>query len=419
MQPRTFPRIALLLLTALNFVNYVDRNVLFAIQDLVKAEFRCSDTELGFLTTAFFFSYMVTAPIAGLAADRFPRRLIMAGGAVAWSVCTLLTAVTHDFGTLLVRHTLVGVGEATFVAIAPAFLSDMFPENRRGRVLSIFYLAIPVGSACGYLLGGYLGHRFGWRSPFYVGAAPGFLLAIGLFLIPEPVRGSSDRIAETRERGTLLGLFRNKAYWTCTFGMAMMTFAVGGLQVWMPTFLSRVRGVPLPSANRIFGSMTLVTGLVATLFGGFLGDRLLRRTPGAHYLVSGIGMAVALPAMALAIHGTGAAMYPGILLAEFFLLINTAPLNAALVNSVGASVRATAVAVNVFVIHLLGDAFSPTLIGWISDRSDLKTGFAPTLVAVALSAAILLVGTRFAPPIPLGGEEKSRGVPVGPASRNP
>jgi sugar phosphate permease len=286
-------------------------------------------------------------------------------------------------------------------------------------VLSIFYLAIPVGSACGYLLGGYLGHRFGWRSPFYVAAAPGFLLALGLFLIPEPVRGSSDRIAETRERGTLRGLFRNKAYWTCTLGMAMMTFAVGGLQVWMPTFLSRVRGVPLASANRIFGGVTLFAGLVATLAGGFLGDRLLRRNRGAHYLVSAIGMAVALPAMAVAIHGTGTAMYPGILLAEFFLLINTAPLNAALVNSVGASVRATAVAVNMFVIHLLGDAFSPTLIGWISDRSDLTTAFAPTLVAVALSAAILLVGARFAPSIPPGEEEGDRGASAGPGSRNP
>ena len=221
------------------------------------------------------------------------------------------------------------------------------------------------------------------------------------------------------ERGTLTGLFRNKAYWTCTLGMAMMTFAVGGLQVWMPTFLSRVRGVPLVSANRIFGGMTLATGLVATLVGGWMGDRLLRRIPGAHYLVSAIGMAIALPAMAVAIHGTGAAMYPGILLAEFFLLVNTAPLNAALVNSVGASIRATAVAVNMFTIHLLGDAFSPTLIGWISDRSDLETGFAPTLVAVALSATILLVGTRFAPAIPPGEGESDPGGPARATPRIP
>jgi MFS family permease len=397
MQSKNAPRAALLLLTALNFFNYIDRNVLFAIQDLVKGEFKCSDTELGFLTTAFFFSYMITAPFAGFVADRFPRKLIMAGGAIVWSLFTLLTAVTYDFQSLLIRHVLVGVGEATFVAIAPAFLSDMFPEHRRGRVLSVFYLAIPVGSACGYLIGGYLGHAYGWRTPFYVAAIPGFILAAGLFLIPEPVRGSNDRLAETAERGSLRGLARNRGFWTCSLGMAMMTFTVGGLQVWMPTFLSRMRGVPLDSANKIFGIMTLFCGLVATLAGGWLGDRLLRRTAGAHYLVSAIGMALALPAMIVAIYAKGPAMYPAILLAEFFLLLNTAPLNAALVNSVGASVRATAVAANMFVIHLLGDAFSPTLIGWISDRSNLEAGFSCTFAAVLLSAAVLFYGMRFAP----------------------
>ncbi len=410
MQTRTQARAALVLLTALNFFNYIDRNVLFAVQDMVKGEFSCSDAQLGFLTTAFFFSYMFAAPFAGFVADRVSRKHIMAVGAILWSAFTLLTAVTYDFGTLLVRHALVGVGEATFVAIAPAFLSDMFPEHRRGRVLSLFYLAIPVGSACGYLIGGYLGHRFGWRSPFLVAAIPGFLLAAGLFLLREPVRGGSDRLAETYERGTLAGLFRNRAFWTCTLGMAMMTFAVGGLQVWMPSFLSRVRGVPLVSANRIFGLITLFCGLVATIVGGWVGDRMLRRTAGAHYLVSAVGMAVAVPAMCGAIYSTGPAMYPSILLAEFFLLLNTAPLNAALVNSVGAAVRATAVAVNLFVIHLLGDAFSPTLIGWISDRSDLETGFASAIAAVVLSAAILFYGMRFAPDVT--AEASPGGTPI-------
>ncbi len=405
MRADSSPRAALVLLTALNFFNYIDRSVLFAVQPLVQEEFRRSDADFGFLTTAFFFCYMVAAPFAGYLADRHPRRAIMIVGAVVWSLATLLTAATHDFRTLLIRHTLVGVGEATFVAIAPAFLSDMFPERRRGRILSIFYLAIPVGTALGYLIGGYLGGRLGWRSPFYVAAVPGFFLAACLLLVPEPVRGSHDSIAETFERATVLGLFRNGAFWTCTLGMAMMTFTVGGLQVWMPTFLPRMRGIPLESANRTFGGMTLFCGLVATLAGGWIGDRLLRRTAGAHYLVSAVGMALALPVLVVAIYARGPVMFPAILLGEFFLLLNTAPLNAALVNSVGASVRATAVAVNLFVIHLLGDAFSPTLIGWISDRSDLETGFASAIVAVALSAAVLFYGTRFAPMVPVRGPD--------------
>jgi sugar phosphate permease len=267
-------------------------------------------------------------------------------------------------------------------------------------VMGLFYLSLPVGSAFGYVVGGVLGHRFGWRMPFMVGAAPGLLLALGLAVVREPVRGASDHLPNTLERGTILGLFRNRAYWTVSLGMAMMTFAVGGLQVWMPTFLTRVRGVPLDRANLLFGGMTVISGTVATLFGGWLGDRLLRRTRAAYQLVSAAGMILSIPAVLGAIYLTGSAMYGAILLGEFLILLNTAPLNAALVNSVSAPIRATAMAVNLFTIHLLGDAFSPTLIGYISDRTNLQTGFMAMIVAVALSGAILVYGMRFAPELP-------------------
>jgi MFS transporter, Spinster family, sphingosine-1-phosphate transporter len=389
--------LALVILTALNFVNYIDRSVLFAVQPLIQREFHRPDAAFGLLTSAFFIFYMCTAPLIGPLADRYPRRLIMIVGAIVWSAATLLTAVTYDFRTLLIRHTIVGVGEATFVTIAPAYIADFFGEQHRGRVLSIFYLAIPCGSAMGYLLGGYLGSQYGWRTPFYVGAIPGFLLALALFALPEPKRGAADHIAGSVERSSIAGLFHNKAFWTCSLGMAMLTFAIGGMQVWMPTFLSRMRGIPLADANRSFGLMTLASGILATLAGGWLGDLLLRFTRGGYYLVSAIGAVVTLPAILLAVSLTGPGMYPAIFVAEFFLLINTAPLNAALVNSVSASIRATAIAVNLFTIHLLGDAFSPTLMGYISDRSNLRTAFLVVSVAVGISAVILFCGMRFAP----------------------
>ena len=392
-------RSALLLLTALNFLNYIDRNVLFAVQPLVQKEFHLDDAQIGFLTSAFFVCYMVAAPLIAPLADRYPRKWIMAAGAFVWSIATLLSAVTHTYDELLLRHVIVGIGEATFVAISPAFLSDLFPENIRGRVMGFFYLATPVGSALGYIIGGYLGQRYGWRAPFMVSALPGLLLAFGLLALREPVRGASDHLADSVERGSVRGLFRNKAYWTITLGAAMMTFAIGGLQVWMPTFLTRVRHVPLDHANTVFGGMTVVSGTVATLLGGWLGDRLLRRTPAAYQMVSAVGMALSIPAIVLAIYFPGPTMYPAIFLGEFFLLLNTAPLNAALVNSVSARIRATALAVNIFTIHLLGDAFSPTLIGYISDRTNLETGLTAMVVAVALSAIVLFYGMRFAPVI--------------------
>src|SRR5579884_2987776 len=373
MQPRLYPRAALAILTALNFFNYIDRSVLFAVQPLVQKEFHRSNAEFGFLTTAFFLVYMITAPVFGFLADRFPRKNLIIGGA------------------------LVGIGEASFVAIAPAFLSDLFSEHRRGRVLALFFMAIPVGTALGYVIGGMLGPRFGWRAPFYVGAAPGFLLALAMFAIPEPVRGQADALRETTERGTLLGLARNGAFWTATLGMAAMTFALGGLSVWMPTFLSRVRGFSLQGANELVGIVTLIDGVCATLFGGWLGDTMLRRTAGGYYLVSAISLLVGIPAMLVALYSTGSGLIPGIFVAEFLLLMNTGPLNAAVVNSVGAHIRATAIAINLFVIHLLGDALSPWVIGYVADRKPLPLALSTTVFAVAISAAILFYGMRFAP----------------------
>jgi len=393
-------RTALLLLTSLNFLNYIDRSVLFAVQPLLQAEFHRSDVQFGILTTAFFLCYMVTAPVMGSLADRYPRKIIIVAGAVVWSLATLLTAATYSFHGLLLRHAIVGIGEATFVTIAPSFLADMFGEERRGRTFALFYLAIPVGTALGYIIGGQLGPRYGWRAPFYVAGAPGLLIAFFLLFIREPIRGLNDRLRETPERATLRGLARNWAFWTATLGLAGYTFALGGLSVWMPTFLARVRGYPLQQANQIFGASTAFNGVVATLLGGWLGDRLLRRTPSGHYLISAVSLALALPAMIVALYSSGPLMLPGIFLAEFLLLLNTGPLNAAVVSSVGAHIRATAIAVNIFVIHLLGDALSPTLIGYISDRQSLQIGFSSAVVAIVFASGVLFYGMRFALKLP-------------------
>jgi sugar phosphate permease len=247
------------------------------------------------------------------------------------------------------------------------------------------------------VIGGILGPRYGWRAPFYVGAVPGFLLALGMIAIPEPVRGQSDALQETRERGTLRGLIGNGAFWSATLGMAAMTFALGGLSVWMPTFLNSARGFSLQGANELIGFVTLIDGVCATLFGGWLGDYMLRRHAGGYYLVSAASLAIGIPAMLVAIYASGPSLIPGIFVAEFLLLMNTGPLNAAVVNSVGAHIRATAVAVNLFVIHLLGDALSPWVIGYVADRKPLPSALASTVIAVVLSSAILFYGMRFAP----------------------
>jgi MFS family permease len=396
---KLYPRTALALLTTLNLLNYIDRSVLFAVQPLVQSEFHLTNTQVGYLTSAFLGFYMVAAPFVGPLADRFSRKRIIVLGAIFWSGLTLLTAFTHTYWELLVRHTLVGIGEATFVTIAPTFVADLFPEKQRGRIFGIFYLAIPVGTAAGYLLGGKLGPDHGWRFPFYIAAAPGFLLALAVAFLPEPPRGQYDSLKETPERGTILGLARNRAFWAVTLGMSAGTFSLGGIQVWMPTFLSVARGYSLQQANVMFGGIVVVCGIVASLAGGWLGDRLLPRMKGAYYFVSALSMALGVPVMIAALFFKGPIMLPAIALAAVFLLVNTSPLNTALVNAVGAHVRATAIAINIFIFHLLGDVPSPTLMGYVADHHSLQAAFILPVIAMAVSSAILFYGMRFALPL--------------------
>ncbi len=399
------PRTALIVLTALNLLNYVDRNVLFAVQPLVQNEFHLSNAQVGYLTSAFLGFYMIAAPFVGPLADRYSRKMMIVLGAVFWSGLTLLTAVTHNYTELLIRHTLVGVGEATFVTIAPTFVSDLFAERIRGRILGVFYLAIPVGSAAGYLLGGYLAPQHGWRFPFYVAAAPGFVIALVVLFLKEPERGQFDSLKETPERGTILGLARNPAFLTSTLGMAAMTFSLGGIQVWMPKFLFSERGYTLEAANLAFGIIIVVDGILAALVGGWLGDYLLPRIKSSYYLVSAASMLLGVPVMIVALFVRGPLMIPAIGVAAFFLLLNTAPLNAAVINSVGAHIRVTALAVNIFIIHLLGDVPSPTMMGWVADKRSLQAAFILPVIAMGISSAILFYGMKFAPAVAVNGKK--------------
>lgn len=405
-QPETAPRIspartaatALFLLTSLNLFNFIDRYVLPGVQPLVQKEFGVNDAQIGFLTTAFFFTYMIAAPLTGWLGDRFPRKPLIVIGALLWSAATLFTAWVHNYETLLIRHAIVGIGEATFSIYAPSLLADFYPERDRNRILSIFYATIPVGGALGYLTGGVLGQHYGWRMPFFIAALPGILIALGFwFFVREPKRGSADSLAPSFERASFWGLFKNPGFWTATLGLAMWTFAVGGISTFLPTYFVRFAHMSVAKAGTVTGALTVVDGLLGTIVGGWLGQIWLRRNPRALYLISAWGSVLAIPAAAVVFFGPNSLFLPGAFVAEFFLFLGTGPNNAAIVNSVAAPIRATAISVNLFTIHVLGDAFSPTLIGKISDATNLRIGLSITLVTLALSGLILFFGAQYAP----------------------
>jgi predicted MFS family arabinose efflux permease len=396
-----------LLLIGLNLLNYIDRYILPGAQPLIQREFHATDQQMGALTTAMFLFYMCAAPLTGWLGDRFSRKPLIIAGAVLWSLATLGTFWVHDYWTLYIRHALVGVGEATFSIFAPAVLADFYPERDRNRVLSIFYLAIPVGAALGYLAGGELGSFWGWRAPFFICAIPGLVIAaLYAGFGREPVRGSSDHLRSTADRATVLGLFRNPAFLTATMGLATLTFAMGGISAWVPTFLHRVAGLSVANASLTVGATTVVDGIAGTLVGGWVAQVWLRTNHRALYLLSFWSVVLTLPCGAMIFFGPKAWVVPSLVAAEFFLFLNTGPLNAAIVNSVSAPVRATAISINLFCIHFFGDTFSPQIIGAISDKTNLSIGLGATLISLVISALILRAGSRCAPPL----EERAQPV---------
>jgi len=392
--------ITLTLLIGLNLLNYIDRYILPGEVSLIQREFHSTDGQMGALTTALFVVYMIAAPLTGWLGDHFRRKPLIIGGAVLWSLATLGTAWVHSYWTLFFRHALVGVGEATFGIFAPAVLADFYPERERNRILSIFYLAIPVGAALGYTAGGKLGSMWGWREPFFICAIPGLVIAaLYGWIGREPERGASDHVKTTADRGTVMGLFRNPAFLTGTFGLAALTFAMGGISAWMPTFLFRFGGMSVSGAGTVMGASLVVDGIAGTLVGGWLAQRWLRTNHRALYLLSFWSVVLTLPCGMMLFFGPQRWAIPVLFVTEFFLFLNTGPLNAAIVNSVSAPVRATAISFNLFCIHAFGDTFSPTIIGAISDKTDLKVGLGATLIFLVISAVILWFGSRFAPPL--------------------
>ncbi len=386
------------LLVALNLLNYIDRYILAGEVLPIQHEFHATDQQMGALGTAFFLVYMLAAPATGWLGDRYRRKPLIISGAILWSLATLAAIWVHSYLTLYMRQAVVGIGEATFGIFAPAVLSDFYPERERNRILSIFYVAIPVGAALGYLAGGQMGSHWGWRTPFLVCALPGFIAAalygaIGV----EPERGASDHVRANFNRATVLGLFRNSGFLTATFGLAALTFAMGGISWWVPEFLRRFAGMSMGTASVTVGASTVINGIAGTIIGGWIAQIWLRRNHRALYLLSAWSVALTLPFGILLFFGPRAWAVPSLFAAEFFLFMNTGPLNTAIVNSVSAPVRATAISINLFCIHAFGDTFSPQIIGAISDRTNLSIGLGSTLVFLVISSTILFTGARFAP----------------------
>lgn len=383
---------ALSIVTLLNFVNYIDRFILAAVLPRVKSELVLTDFQLGLLANAFLVAYFVTSPAFGVLGDRMSRPRLIAAGVSAWSLATAAAGLTRNFIQLLVARASVGVGEAAYSTISPALLSDYFPRDRRGRAFAVFYVAIPVGSAAGFLLGGFLERLFGWRVAFYAVGLPGILLALTATRLPDPIRGAADEVPVAQVLSvpqTLLSLFRNFTYVGTTLGYAAYTFALSGLAFFMPTYLERVRGVELAQADFIVGAITVVAGLGGTFVGGYLGDWTASKMKHGQLCLCGISSIAGIVPAWLALTVPSSPTYlVWFFIAEFLLFLSTGPVNVATVNVVPAGMRAMAMAMSIFAIHLLGDAISPPIIGLLADRNGLAEAVLIVPIAIAVSGVL-------------------------------
>jgi MFS transporter, Spinster family, sphingosine-1-phosphate transporter len=388
-------------LTAINLLNYTDRYLVPPLVGDIERDLHLSHQQSGWLWSAFMLVYLVTAPLFGAWGDRGSRNRPIAFGVFIWSLATVLSGLAHTYAHMFAARALVGIGEAAYVAIAPAILADCFPVSERGRVYAVLNMAIPVGAALGYVLGGLLGQHAGWREAFFICGGPGLLLAIAVLWLPDPPRGAQERLSAAPggpPPGSLavyLSLLKRPGYLVMVLGYAAYTFALGGLGFWMPAFLEKVRGIPAGEATTGFGAIVVVTGFFGTLIGGWLGDWSVKRSPQGYLWFSGIVTLAAAPLALLALTATTPPVFYGaIVLAELLLFMSTGPINAAIANSVSPLERASAIALSMTAIHLLGDVPSPPLIGHLSDVGSLAHAVLIVPVMVGVGGLIWLLAAR-------------------------
>lgn len=408
---------ALGLLVCVNLFNYIDRQVLSAVEPEIRRHLGLENDKfwMGLLSTAFLVSYMFFAPIFGLLAERYSRWSLIGIGVIIWSLASGASGVNWGlsiaggYWILFATRCFVGVGEGGYGPIAPAMIADLYPVAERGKVLSWFYLAIPVGGALGYAFGevimGIFGKEEGWRWAFYLVVPPGLLLGLLCFWHKDPARGQHD-VGVVPHKQSLkqqyLGLFRIRSFVFNTIGMTAMTFAIGGLAFWMPEYLeaNEVPALGPIGPRTVFGGITALSGLFATLLGGLAGDWLRPRWSGSYFIVSGIAMLAGVPALLLFLVTPFPMAWVFVFIAVFCLFFNTGPTNTILANVTHPAVRASAFALNILVIHLLGDAFSPPILGLISDSQGggpggMKVAFQVVAGAMALGGIVWLLGSKY------------------------
>ncbi len=405
------PAFVLALLTGLNLLNYLDRFVLSAVLPRIERDLSLDHGVAGLLGTIFLVGYFMTSPIFGTLADRGRRTGLLAFGIVVWSLATVASGLATGVVSLAIARVFVGVGEASYATIAPTMIDDLAPAGRKSTWLAIFYAASPIGSALGYVTGGLVEHAMGWRAAFFVAGGPGLLLGVACLLLKDPERHAIAKPGPML--ATLRPLTRIPLYVRAVLGYAAFTFAIGGFGYWGPTYLFQRfehTGLSLRDANLGMGAVTVLGGALGTALGGFWGDRAI--TPSASLRstlkagpsgqtaeasrrvssllrVCAIGSAIGAPLAALAILSpTPLLFFVAFFFCEVAVFLSTSPINAAVLEAVPPTIRASAMALCIFGIHILGDLWSPPGVGVLADVVSMPVAMLVLPVAILASALV-------------------------------
>jgi len=409
------PGAILAILALINFINYVDRQIISPLVPLLTAPVSAgglglSDTQTGLLGSAFMVVHSLASIPLGILADHFLRKRLIAIGVTVWSIATSLAAFASTFVALFVARATVGIGEAAYAPAASALISEKFSPEARARALSVFQAGMMIGGGAAAILGGQIGGHYGWRTAFLVVGVPGLVLALlSLFIQETPARQrphtqggrTRDQLNSTSLVLEARSIMSSPAVLWINVAGVLVTFFIGAVIFWAPQFIIRFHyggdKMMVARVGTLFGLIAGGSALPGAFLGSYLADRWERQTPGAGRLkVMGIGCIAASPLAVLGFFTHDiTVLYLAIGGGVFFSSWYVGPILAALHDVVPPGKRGTVTGIYLLLIHLLGDAISPGIVGFIADQTgSLRVGLA---VAVVLLAAGGLAAFRAIP----------------------
>jgi MFS family permease len=396
---------ALIVIFTANFFNYLDRQLVSAVERQISAGLVLEEWEFGLLWTLFTVGYMVCALPIGYLADRFSRPRLFALCVAIWSVATLATGMATWKPILFGSRVFIGIGEAGCLVIGPSLISDLFARHNRGRALSLFYLGMPLGGTAAFILAAVLFYfDRSWRELFYLAGAPGFIIALLIWLLPDPGRGASEADAALGQHGAVPGgladyvqLLRNRTLILIILAQAAaVTILVPLIHFGKKYFMDR-HALSEQRASMVL-LLVMAAGAVGNSVSGLIGDRLARRYKGAYALLAGVGFLAAWPCLVVGLSSEAASIYlPALAVGSFFCFLCMPAVNTQIANVVNPAQRGAAWALAVFILHLLGDTLAPPVFGAVSKEMSRQVaflGFSFALVPAILFCFVAAVTAR-------------------------